>query len=1036
MPRWEPGTQVRLKNDPGMIGVCTGREIERAGNLQVLVVFPVLGQTFQSEDELERITESSTILDDWIAQGRFGRVPDLRRHLTHIQLSGRLANLIYSMETTHTDFYAYQYKPVFAFLESPANGLLIADEVGLGKTIEAGLIWTELRARYEARRLLVACPAMLRDKWQRELTQRFGVEADIMGAGEVLKALQRPRTDWPDGRAIIASLQGLRPPRSWKDMDTSDNPASTSANMALAKFLTDMADREPLVDLLVIDEAHYLRNAESLTAQLGHLLRGVAEHVVLLTATPINIADTDLFNLLNLVDPDNFQYRELFGQVMAANEPLVKARQRILDRAATVQDIASLLRAAQAHTLLHNNCQLAQLIEELHTVNLQDSTVRIHLADRIERVNLFNSVITRTRKRDVTEFRVTRRPAVHKATMHPAETELYQAVTDAIRAYAWSRDINDGFLLAAPQRQVSSCMAAAVRAWRRRAGITSDLLYEDFGYDPNCSEEAPLIDTLIREVLPKIDLHALEQHDSKYEVLRGLLGDYFRKHPQEKIVLFSYFRETLTYLAERLQQDGFSYQVLVGGMAENKQDVIERFRDNPGIRVLLSSEVASEGVDLQFCRVLVNYDLPWNPMRVEQRIGRLDRLGQAAQSIVILNLCYADTIDERILVRLYDRLNLFERALGSMEAIIGEEIQKLAHELLSHQLSPAEEEQRIRQTATALDNKRRMQEELEQQASSLIAHGGYIIEQIQAIHEFSRRITDHDLLIFVRDYLDRYAPSYELYQAGADPLELELRLPADLAARFDEYLRQQKLYSRTRLATGQRIRCHFVNKVSSGTARGPEIISQFHPLPRFISQDLTRRQESFPPLIAARLAIKHLKAQLQPGHYVFCINRWSFAGIRTEEELQACTMSLDSTSLLNSDQALDLINAIRLHGEDWLAAPVLCEPTQVQQVIDYCLNTLRLDFKAASDRKNSENLDRIAFQRQSLEKHRERKLAAFEQTLQRHQMAGRKGLAQATRINIQTLQQKVDIKLAQLKEKERLNYNQFSVCSGVVEIQR
>lgn len=1035
MPKWEPGTQVRLKNDPGMVGVCTGREIERAGNLQVLVVFPVLGQTFQSEDELERITEGSTILDDWIAQGRFGRVPDLRRHLTHIQLSGRLANLIYSLETTHTDFYAYQYKPVLAFLESPANGLLIADEVGLGKTIEAGLIWTELRARYEARRLLVVCPAMLRDKWQRELTQRFGVEADILGAGEVLKALQRPRADWPDGRAIIASLQGLRPPRGWKDTDTPDNADNTSTNLALAKFFTDKADQEPLVDLLVIDEAHYLRNAESLTAQLGHLLRGVAEHVVLLTATPINIADTDLFNLLNLVDPDNFQYRELFGQVMAANEPLVKARQRILDRAATAQDIASLLRAAQAHTLMHDNCQLAQLIEELPTVNLQDSTVRIHLADRIERVNLFNNVITRTRKRDVTEFRVTRRPAVHKATMHPAETELYQAVTDAIRAYAWSRDISEGFLLAAPQRQVSSCMAAAVRAWQRRADIASDLLYEDFGYDPNRSEEAPLLDTLIREVLPNVDLHELERHDSKYEVLRDLLRAYFKEHPQEKIVVFSYFRETLTYLAERLQQDGFSHQVLVGGMAENKQDAIERFRDNPGIRVLLSSEVASEGVDLQFCRVLVNYDLPWNPMRVEQRIGRLDRLGQTADSILILNLCYEDTIDERILVRLYERLNLFERALGSMEAIIGESIQSLTRELLSHQLTPAEEEQRIQLTATALDIKRRMQEELEQQASSLIAHGGYIIEQIQAIHEFSRRITDHDLLIFVRDYLDRYAPSYELHQAGADPLELELRLPADLAARFDEYLRQQKLYSRTRLATGQRIRCRFVNKVSNGTARGPEIISQFHPLPRFISQDLNRRQESFPPLIAARLAIKHLKAQLQPGRYAFSINRWSFAGIRTEEELQACAMSLDGTSRLNSDQALDLINAIRLHGEDWLEAPVLCEPTQVQQVIDCCINTLRLDFKAASDRKNSENLDRIAFQRQSLEKHRERKLAAFEQALQRHQMAGRKGLAQATRINIQTLQQKVDVKLAQLKEKERLNYNQFSVCSGVVEIQ-
>ena len=619
--------------------------------------------------------------------------------------------------------------------------------------------------------------------------------------------------------------------------------------------------------------------------------------------------------------------------------------------------------------------------------------------------------------------------------MHPAEAELYQAVTNTIRAYAWSRDINDGFLLAQPQRQVSSCMAAAVRAWRRRAGFSFDMVYEDFGYDPNRSEDSPLLDTLIHQVLPTVDLHLLEQHDSKYEKFRQLLSDYFRDYPQEKIVVFSYFRETLAYLAERLQRDGFSHRVLVGGMAENKQDVIERFRDNPEIRVLLSSEVASEGVDLQFCRMLVNYDLPWNPMRVEQRIGRLDRLGQEADSILILNLYYADTIDDRILVRLYERLNLFERALGSMEAIIGDSIQNLAHDLLSHQLTPAEENQRIQQTATALDNKQRMQEELEQQASSLIAHGGYIIEQVQAIHEFSRRITDYDLLIFVRDYLDRYAPGYELHQAGADPLELELRLPADLAARLDEYLRQHKLHSRTRLATGQRIRCRFVNKVSGTETRGPEIISQFHPLPRFISQDLNRRQEFFPPLIAARLAVKHLKAQLPPGRYAFSIYRWSFAGIRTEEELQACAMPLEGTSPLNTDRALDLINTIRLHGEDWLEAPVVCEPAQVQQVIDRCINTLEQDFKAAHDRKSSENLDRIAFQRQSLEKHRDRKLEAFREALQRHGIAGRKGLAQATRVNIQNIQQKVEVKLAQLSEKERLNSHRFSVCSGVVEIQ-
>lgn len=369
-----------------------------------------------------------------------------------------------------------------------------------------------------------------------------------------------------------------------------------------------------------------------------------------------------------------------------------------------------------------------------------------------------------------------------------------------------------------------------------------------------------------------------------------------------------------------------------------------------------------------------------------------------------------------------------------MEAIIGEHIQSLARDLLSKQLTPEEEEQRIEQTAIALDNQRRLREDLEQQASSLIAHGGYILEQVQAIHEFSRRITDQDLLIFVRDYLDRHAPGYELRQPGLDPLELDLRLPPGLATRFDEYLRQQKLHSQTRLATGELIRCRFINKVAGKRGAGPEMISQFHPLPRFISQDLNRRQDVFPPVIAARLAVKHLKAQLPPGRYAFAISRWSFAGIRTEEELQARAVSVEGADLLNTDRSLDVINAIRLNGEDWLEAPTACTPAQLQPAVDHCLETLRQDFEAARDRKNSENLDRIAFQRQSLEKHRDRKLAAFQEALQRHETAGRKGLAQATRVNILNLQNKVEIKLAQFAEKERLNSSQFEVCVGVVQV--
>ena len=109
---------------------------------------------------------------DMLETGKLGRPIDLRRTLTHVKLSGRLADVIYSMEATNTDFYAYQFKPVIKLLESPSNGILIADEVGLGKTIEAGLIWTELRSRFDMHRLLVLCPATLREKWHASFPRR------------------------------------------------------------------------------------------------------------------------------------------------------------------------------------------------------------------------------------------------------------------------------------------------------------------------------------------------------------------------------------------------------------------------------------------------------------------------------------------------------------------------------------------------------------------------------------------------------------------------------------------------------------------------------------------------------------------------------------------------------------------------------------------------------------------------------------------------------------------------------------------------
>lgn len=1028
------GNQVRLRNDPGRMGVLTGKVREQAGTQKYQVMFPD-GKSYQPEYEIELVQDDHSDPWDLLEHRRFGRVSDLRRNLSHIQLSGRLANVVYSMDTTNTDFLAYQFKPVLSFLESPSNGLLIADEVGLGKTVEAGLIWTELRARYDARRLLVVCPAMLREKWRDELQERFAVAARICSAQELHEALRRNKHEIPDGQGIVCSLQGLRPPppRDNDELEKKDN-----ARRALAQYLAGHAGDDPLIDLLIIDEAHYLRNPESQTAKLGHLLRDVSENVVLLSATPINLRDDDLFHLLNLVDPDSFDVKEVFPQVLAANEPLQWARALALNTKATSLKIAEHLEKARSHPLLAENRQLQGLIGGgLDSYILADRADRIRLANRIERINLLRHAVNRTRKVEVTEWRVVRDPHSEFVELAPGspERELYEKVTDAVRQYALRADISEGFLLATPQRQLSSCMYAAIQAWRNRGRHDlEELTYEDLGVE--VSEDnikiSPLIEHLRRVVLPHVDVKRLRSNDSKYERFRGLVCKYLHEHPNEKVIVFSYFRGTLVYLCERLAEDGIESQVLVGGMRESKYDVINRFRGSSDQRVLLSSEVASEGVDLQFARVLVNYDLPWNPMKVEQRIGRIDRIGQSADKISIWNLCYANTIDHRIYDRLFDRLKIFERALGGMEAVLGEKVAKLTSDLLRNQLTPEQEEQRIDNTALAIEQIKKDQEELEQRASHLIAHSGYIMEQVQAARDFKKRITEDDLVAYVKDYLDRYAEGHQFKQINPNELIFRIKTPPKLAAALAEFIQKKKLFGQTCLANSQELVCRFLNKVRNPREH-MECISQFHPLVRFISEDLKARNEAFYPLIAAEMD-NDLEGITAPAVYAFTVKRWVFDGLRVEEELRSRIVSLGDEAIFDPDESLDLINRARLDARDWLAAANEVNLPALQRALDACEQQIDDDFAKARCDRDNENRDRVDFQVQSAQKHKDRQIYSLRQVLEGYRLHGRTRLIAATEGRIAKVKERFEVQAERLKKKSELKSHALDVCMGVIRI--
>ena len=709
-PHDHPSWRVRpseTRSDPSRNVLESGEKCT-AGMQMVGVRFADGQVKWLPRAELEPVPQAPEGAGNRFAAGRFVEPEWLRRSLTRLRVTGRLSEVVYSMEATETDFYAHQFKPVLKLMSSPTDALLIADEVGVGKTIEAGLVWTELRARIDCERLLVACPKTLCQKWQDELATRFGVEAQIGDAQAVLSALRRSQ-DSGRGYALVCSMQGLRPPRGWDDVAAESAGGSRSARRELANFLDEASDGEPLIDLLVVDEAHHMRNPETLLNRFGRLVNSVASHRLFLSATPVHLRNRDLHSLLTMVDPDTFEFESTLNDLISSNAPIIAARDLLMRSDASATEVLEKLDEAQGHEILRDSKALAQLREELAGTNL-DQSKRAELAARLERVNQLANYVTRTRRRDIEEFRVLREPKAPVLEMNEDERYFYDEISEVVRSYALDRSANELFLLSTPQRLLTSSLAAASAYWSRLAGSIAD---EDIEEDDreleqaNALDDRPLVSQIARRARSLGMTERLTQGDNKYSLLVRELRSLWETDPGAKIIVFSSFRPTLHYLRDRLRGDGVGTELLHGSVKRPRAEILARFERDDDIRVLLSSEVGSEGVDLQFSAIVVNYDLPWNPMRLEQRIGRVDRLGQTSDKVTILNLIYDDTIDQRIYLRLYERLEIGRRALGEMEAILGDPIYQMTLKLLDPQLTDAQKEEAIDQTAIALENEGR-----------------------------------------------------------------------------------------------------------------------------------------------------------------------------------------------------------------------------------------------------------------------------------------------------------------------------------------
>ncbi|NHZ47043.1 SNF2-related protein [Nitratidesulfovibrio liaohensis] len=1020
MTKFSPGDKVRYIHDASMHGIVLNSPPRATKAGLVWRIQWNSGQIDSKyEDELQLNSLNINDIPSLIMLNEYGRSDEIQRNLTHVQLSGRLSHILYSLGITNTIFFPHQFKPLLRLLDSPVNSLLIADEVGLGKTIEAGLIWTELRARYNVDYLLIVCPAMLKEKWKHELYNRFGIDSKIIDADDLhswAKLSRKPRGQ----QAFIAGYQSLRPSKNWDPIDTEQD--SRKANR-LASHLYSIVDGEPLFDLVIFDEAHYMRNRDSATWKICELLRNITQYRIMLSATPINIKNRDLYNLLHLLDPDGFAHELSFEKLLEANRPLVKARDAVLSSKPHAETIKNYILEATSNDLLLDSKTLKHLLEQNITQEaLNDREYRHEISSQLEKSNLLSYIINRTRKKEVQEKRTIRDVKPISVEMTSLEQKAYHAVTNAIRDYAIENQINEGFLLATAQRQITSCPAAAVNAWLR-SEVTDPDVTLDFTSDTSENSFRNILPSIVRD----IDPGELEQNDSKLSQLIELL----RHSSERKILIFTTFRATARYLERKLRSLGHPAAVLMGGM-KDKQDILDTFSSDAETRLLITTEVSAEGLDLQFCKVLINYDLPWNPMRIEQRIGRIDRIGQESPKIWIKNIVFRDSIDEKILSRLIERIDTFQDALGDSEAIIGEEMRNLERNLLCKKITLEEEATIIEQTAQALTNNLREQKSLNDNAPILMAHGQRILEE--ATKDDAYRITNDDLFMYVHDFLKRHTTGYVFQEIKGDFKQgrsVRIKLPTDIAEQFADFCRKEQTTEGRMLAAGIEHPYIFLNKIGTQQHIQKEIIHQFHAFIRFISAAYQTKGETFYPLIAVKLKRANAIEAYQSGTYFFLIASWTFTGIRQEEHLVPYVIHCESNTRLDMDVARIFIDKLRTEGTDLIDTTHIPAPQRALELYDDAEIFLRSKYERTLELKRIENEERARIQIKILDQHTESRVSRFESTAQTHISFGRNSLAKAVTAQKNLFIERVAIKKAEILKRSTISPMHRIICAGI-----
>lgn len=972
----------------------------------------------------------------------FGNYTEYLKDNTAFKIKSSNNSTISSLKASKTLFRAYQFKPLLKFLNSDNKRILIADEVGLGKTIEAGHIMLELKARGEFHNALVVCPMALKEKWTTELNEKFGLE--FINIDDKEQLIQELRYHNGYVRAVV-------------NYDKIRNTGE------LIKFIEEKGAKFSIV---VCDESHKLRNNGTHIYRGAERLLMLADSVVFMSATPIMLNEENLYNQLHLLDSNVYDNQEVFRNNLQLNAPFVNAL-TLLNKGGDFNIIKNNLESTKVTTYnIINDVMTSQeiVVDEYFKdypiyqdikkdLSLPNTTAnRAKIQYNLAEMSPMSNIFSRTRKKDVTKDWSQAKRNPHTLYINLGENEK-NAYDTAIEDYIISRG---GVVYYDEYDRPKSGALGLVTLRRQLASSVWATVSNNAKLDRGIDEYS-------------------DYEDSKFNELLTILERVFSEG-EKKIIIFAIFKKTIKYLNIRLKKAGYSSVMIYGDSNIDKFNVLSQFAGDDSIQVLLSSEVGSEGLDMQFCSCLVNYDLPWNPMVVEQRIGRIDRFGQESPKVNIYSLVLLDTIVEQIYSRLLDRIGIFRESIGDLEAILDiemeqngkkmsvkEALKSLGNDFYSDKLTKEEAEAKQRDIELAIENEKIQLKEIEDGLTNALTNDAYFQNEINKIVKNNAYVTSHELFQFVVQLMKDYLTTCSL-DATDDPSVYAIHIPKSDANIVKRFLSDHEPIN----PDSRKLFSGYINKIDGEDEifltfnqekafkdKKLSYVNIYHPIIQAGIKMYEKAEKESQKTFFFEIDAEQMPDGIHKGKYLLAIykvsvSRYVFDKPMVTDSLYPILYDIDNNQIIHDhDLAEEFMGKAQIHGH---YSPF----TEDKKMSSDCVDEIRYELKDEIEEYvtayHNDQLSRIDNHRkmraQQTKQYYESRIASLKQSISQQEVLQQTALIihdddmydkaeralRLMRANLQTLQQRRDDELEKINKDIQLKVREEPKSLNLVQI--